>query len=70
MLPWDQAETLVGIFSYSILLRHGLITAMARGSLWDAVIGKCSTEQQSASRREEKSFQGLTSALPPYNCVL
>jgi len=39
-------------------------------SLRDAVLGECSTEQDFAKGREEKSLQGLTSIFPFHNCVL
>jgi len=36
----------------------------------DTVLGECSTEQELAKRREEKSVQGAALVLPFRNCVL
>ena len=36
----------------------------------DTVLGECSTEQEFAKRRDEKSLQGPASILPFHNCVL
>jgi hypothetical protein len=36
----------------------------------DTILRECSTEQDLAKRRDEKSLRGLTPALPFHNCVL
>ena len=39
-------------------------------SIRDTTLRKCSTEQDFAKRREEKSLQSPASVLPFHNCVL